>query len=217
MGSLVAFPLLLTSLTSTILIFERLWFWNRISSRQKKLVRAVLESYGQNPQAILAKLKHNNDLPLSRIFLAALTLPEATPEEFRLALESAAEAELPLLQRFQTAFNTIIGIAPLLGLLGTILGLMRTMAALEPGLVGGDRTLNVTGGIDEALVSTAVGLVIAIGTLVFANFFQGLYRRQRAFLQEAGGQLELLYRRQYRHFLQEHRDRFPGDRPRPFP
>jgi biopolymer transport protein ExbB len=215
MASLVALPLLLTSLIATTLIFERLWFWNRITKRQKKLARTVLENYSQNPPSALAQLKQNSDLPLSRIFLAALTLPEATPEEFRLALESAAQGELPLLQRFGSALNTIVGIAPLLGLLGTILGLMRALASLDIGSGGSDRALNVISGIGEALITTAVGLAIAITTLIFANYFQGQYRRQRAFLQEAGGQLELLYRRQYRQFLQQPRDRPPFMQPRP--
>lgn len=213
MGSLVTVPLLLTSLVSTILIFERLWFWNRITRRQRSLVSNVLGIYAQQPQQALAKLKQNTDLPISRILLAALTLPEATPEEFRLALESAAQGELPLLQRFGTALNTIVGIAPLLGLLGTILGLIRALTSLDLGNGSGDRALEVTAGIGEALISTAAGLIIAIGTLIFANFFQGLYRRQRAFLQETGGQLELLYRRQYRQFFQEYRERTQRKQP----
>lgn len=213
MGSLVTVPLLLTSLVSTILIFERLWFWNRITRRQRSLISNVLGIYAQQPQQALAKLKQNTDLPISRILLAALTLPEATPEEFRLALESAAQAELPLLQRFGTALNTIVGIAPLLGLLGTILGLIRALTSLDLGNGSGDSALEVTAGIGEALISTAAGLIIAIGTLIFANFFQSLYRRQRAFLQETGGQLELLYRRQYRQFFQEYRERTQRKQP----
>jgi biopolymer transport protein ExbB len=141
------------------------------------------------------------------MFLAALTLPEATPEEFRLALESAAQGELPLLQRFSSTLNTIVGIAPLLGLLGTILGLVRALRSLEVGTGSTDRALGAIGGIGEALWTTAVGLVIAIFTLIFANYFQGQYRQQRAFFEAAGGQLELLYRRRYRYFLQQPRDR----------
>ncbi|MGD1859333.1 MAG: MotA/TolQ/ExbB proton channel family protein [Leptolyngbyaceae cyanobacterium] len=197
-SSWVVLPLLATSLMATILIFERLWFWRRIFRRQEKIARTVLENYPQQSQTVLTQLKKQADLPLARIFLAALTLPEATPEEFQLALETAAQGEMPLLQRFSTALNTIVGIAPLLGLLGTILGLMQALSSLELGSGGSDRSLSVIAGIGEALITTALGLVIAIVTLVFANYFQSRYRRQRAFIQEAGGQLELLYRRQYR-------------------
>ncbi len=217
LDSWVALPLLATSLVAVTLIFERLWFWRRIASRQRQLARKVLETYGQQPQAMVTYLKKNTDLPLARIFLAALTLPDATPEEFRLALESAAQGELPLLQRFATAFNTIVGIAPLLGLLGTILGLVQALSALDLGSAGGDSSLTVIAGIGEALLTTAVGLVIAIATLIFANYFQSRYRRQRAFIQEAGGQLELLYRRTARHKITRPSDRPHPNAPYPYP
>jgi biopolymer transport protein ExbB len=137
-------------------------------------------------------------LPLARIFLAALSLGEATPEEFTLALESAAQAELPLLKRFQTLFETVIGVAPLLGLLGTVLGLIEVLSSIRLGEGGMASSTGVTLGVGEALVSTAAGLIVAIVTLLFANLFQGLYRRQRAFLQEAAGKLEILHRRHLR-------------------
>lgn len=198
-GGWVMIPLLGVSLVATTLIGERLWFWGRLLRRQEPLIRSVLARYDQSPPAALAQLQQCRDLPTARIFLAALSLSGATPDEFRLALESAAQAEFPLLKRFSTVLETIVGIAPLLGLLGTILGLIQALAAFQPGAaLEGDRALGVTAGIGEALISTAAGLIVAIATLVFANLFQGLYRRQRAFIQETGGQLELLYRRHQR-------------------
>ena len=68
--------------------------------------------------------------------------------------------------------------------------------ALQLGDIGANADL-VTGGISEALVSTAAGLVVAIGTLLFANLFRGLYKRQVALIQEYGGQLEILYETHY--------------------
>ncbi len=112
-------------------------------------------------------------------------------------MESEAQAEIPLLKRFQNIFDTIISLAPLLGLLGTVLGLIGSFASLDLGDVGGSQTANVTGGISEALVSTAAGLVVAIFTLMFANAFRAMYQRQMALIQEYGGELELLYRRHY--------------------
>ena len=129
--------------------------------------------------------------------MTALELEEPNPEEFRLALESEAQAEIPLLKRFNTIFDTIIALAPLLGLLGTVLGLIGSFASLNIGDVGGTKAAGVTSGISEALVSTATGLIVAIFTLVFANTFRGFYQRQMALIQEYGGQLELLYRRRY--------------------
>ncbi|NEQ30596.1 MAG: MotA/TolQ/ExbB proton channel family protein [Leptolyngbya sp. SIO4C5] len=210
LGGVVIWPLLGFSLLATVLILERCWFWWKLLQRQEPVITAVLKAYTSNPQVALTKLKQNLDLPLVRIFLAALSLGQATPEEFRLALETAAQAELPLLKRFNTVFDTIIGVAPLLGLLGTVLGLIEAFASLRLGDVGGVESVGVTAGIGEALISTAAGLIVAIATLLFANLFQGLYRRQRAFMQEAGGRLEILHRRLYRQQLQPPRDQYGG-------
>ncbi|WP_035985612.1 MotA/TolQ/ExbB proton channel family protein [Leptolyngbya sp. KIOST-1] len=197
-GGIVMWPLLLCSLLTLALAVERGWFWLQISRQQRGLVTQVLNTFSQNPQRAIAKLKQHQQLPIARIFLAALSLGDATPEEFRLALESAAQAELPLLKRFQTLFETVVGVAPLLGLLGTVLGLMQVFATLRLGETGGPAASGVTSGVGEALTSTAAGLVVALVALLLANLFQGLYRRQRAFLQEAGGKLEILHRRALR-------------------
>jgi biopolymer transport protein ExbB len=197
-GGVVMWPLLGFSVLAIALIVERVKFWLKVSNRQQRVVREVLNLYRlDNVVGAIDKLKKNIDLPLARIFLSALELEEPTPEEFRLALESEAQAEIPLLKRFQNIFDTIIGLAPLLGLLGTVLGLITSFASLDIGDVGGTKTAGVTAGISEALVSTAAGLIVAIFTLFFANTFRGLYTRQMALFQEYGGQLELLYRRRY--------------------
>ena len=197
-GGVVMFPLLGFSILAIALIVERVTFWMRITKRQHRVVREALNLYRRdNVVSAIDLLKQNPDLPMARIFLAALELEQPNPEEFRLALESEAQAEIPLLKRFNNIFETIISLAPLLGLLGTVLGLIASFASLDIGDVGGSKTAGVTAGISEALVSTASGLVVAIFTLLFANTFRGLYVRQIALIQEYGGQLELLYRRRY--------------------
>ena len=197
LGGVVMWPLLGFSLLAMALILERGAFWFRITQRQDRVVREALSLYKRNPQAAFQRLEQNADLPITRIFLTALELEQPSPEEFRLALESAAQAELPLLKRFNTIFETIISVSPLLGLLGTILGLIGSFASLRVGDLGGTNATGVTAGISEALISTASGLVVAIFTLLFANTFRGLYQRQIALIQEYGGQLELLYRHRY--------------------
>ncbi|MBD2499996.1 MotA/TolQ/ExbB proton channel family protein [Anabaena azotica] len=197
-GGVVMWPLLAASVVAIALIAERIRFWLKVSSRQQIVVRDVLKLYRQgNVVSTIDALRKNADLPIARIFLTALELEEPNPEEFRLALESEAQAEIPLLKRFTTIFDTIISLAPLLGLLGTVLGLITSFASLNLGDVGGTKTAGVTSGISEALVSTAAGLIVAIFTLLFSNTFRGLYQRQMALIQEYGGQLELLYRRRY--------------------
>ncbi|MBW4510702.1 MAG: MotA/TolQ/ExbB proton channel family protein [Scytonematopsis contorta HA4267-MV1] len=197
-GGIVMWPLLGFSIAGVGLIIERIRFWYRVGTRQTAVVREVLKIYRQgNVVSSLDLLQKNADLPIARIFLSALELEEPTPEEFRLALESESQAEIPLLKRFNTLFETIISLAPLLGLLGTVLGLIASFASLNIGDVGGAKATGVTSGISEALVSTATGLIVAIFILMFANTFRGLYTRQIALIQEYGGELELLYRRRY--------------------
>lgn len=195
LGGVVMWPLLGLSILAMALILERIVFWFRLARRQERIVREVLMLYRRNPDTAVLKLEKNIHLPIARIFLAALELEQATPEEFRLALESASQAELPLLKRFNTVFETVISVAPLLGLLGTVLGLINSFSSLRLGDLGGTSTANVSAGISEALISTASGLIVAIFTLLFANMFRGLYLRQMALIQEYGGQLELIYRR----------------------
>lgn len=196
-GGIVAWPLLGFSIAAIALVTERSLFWFKVHRRQSRVVREMLKLYPLKPNTAIRLLKENADLPIARIFLEALELDNPNPEEFRLALESAAQAEIPTLKRFNNAFETIIALSPLLGLLGTVLGLMTAFSSLRLGDVAGTQGAGVTGGISEALVSTVMGLVVAIATLMFANTFRSFYLRQLAMIQEYGGQLELLYRRHY--------------------
>lgn len=195
-GGIVMWPLLVFSILAIALIIERLIFWSRINRRQRGVMQDILNTYRHAPVDVYPKLRQNLNLPIARVFLEALDVEGASPKQFHLALTSAMQAELPHLRRFSTVFSTIITASPLLGLLGTVLGLITSFSALNLGDIATNADV-VTGGISEALVSTAAGLVVAISTLLFANLFRGLYRRQVALIQEYGGQLEILYETHY--------------------
>jgi biopolymer transport protein ExbB len=196
-GGIVMYPLLCFSVLAVALLLERWTFWWKLTNRQPRLVREVMSLYRRNPRAALFKLEQNADLPIARIFLAGLEVNDASPEDFKLAMETAMAAELPLLKRFTTVFDTIITLAPFLGLLGTVLGLIRILGSIDLGDIGGTSTVGVGTGIAEALVSTASGLIVAILTLLISNVFRSLYVRQLSQIQEYGGQLELLHRRRF--------------------
>jgi biopolymer transport protein ExbB len=194
-GGIVSYPLLAFSVLAIAFIIERIIFWMRIKRRQRRIVKEILSVYRSDPFSAIAKLKKNAQLPIARIFLEALELEQPTADEFRLALDSAIQAEIPVLRKFGTLFQTIITASPLLGLLGTILGLIRSFASMDMSSAASTDSAGVMSGLSEALVSTVMGIVVAIVTLLFANTFRGLYQRELAFIQEYGGQLELLYRR----------------------
>ena len=195
-GGVVMFPLLLLSIYSVAIILERSLFWWK-TIRGQKVIKRLLDLYQDDPQLAKTMLARHLDLPIARIFSVALSLKRSTPEKFKLALESAAQAEIPVLKRFNNSLETVIGVAPLLGLLGTVLGLITSLSSLKLGDVESSQAANVTGGIGEALTSTAAGLIVAIATLFFASIFRGLYLQHIALIQEIGGQLELLHLDRY--------------------
>jgi biopolymer transport protein ExbB len=99
-GGIVMVPLFGFSIAVIALAVERFVFWYRVKRRQHSVIRDILKLYPQEPDLAIEKLKRNLDLPVARIFLEALSLKGANPEEFRLALDGAIQAELPLLNDF---------------------------------------------------------------------------------------------------------------------
>jgi biopolymer transport protein ExbB len=193
-GGIVMYPLLLASVIVVTLAIERLIFWSKIGKRQQQLIPTILDLYQQQSPLVFDRLKSAQDLPIARIFIAAISLKNPTPEAFRLAIENEAHAEIPILRRFINIFDSVISLAPLLGLLGTVTGLISSFASLKIGQAGGGSSVNVVGGISEALVSTASGVIVAILASICANLFRGLYQRQLSQIYESTGQLELIHR-----------------------
>jgi len=194
-AGIVGIPLLAFSIVAIALIIERIVFWVKVLRRQDTVVRQGLQLYREDPDLAVEKLKRNVDLPIPRILLEAFSLEDAEPDELALAIDGAIQAEIPVLKRFSNVFDTIVSLSPLLGLLGTVLGLIQSFASLTIGDASSSQTVGVTGGISEALISTAFGLIVALGTLFFANTFRGFYQRQLALIQEYAAEAELLYRR----------------------
>ncbi len=202
-AGIVAVPLLIFSVVAIALVIERGVFWYRVNRRQAKVAKEVLKAYRHDPELAQQRLKRHLNLPLARIFLAAIALEDAEPDELELAISGAIQAEIPVIKRFSNIFDTIIALAPLLGLLGTVLGLIQSFGSIDLGSIGGAESAGVTSGISEALTSTAFGLVVAVFTLFFANICRGFYLRQLALFQEYTAELELVHRRFHRRTLHE--------------
>jgi biopolymer transport protein ExbB len=194
-SGIVAIPLLVFSILSLALIAERCYFWLQLLRQQDRIIKKAFRLLESDWYSAIQLLKKNLKFPMCRIFLEALELEDPTIEEFQIALETAARAEVPVLRRFNTVFDTIVAVAPLLGLLGTVLGLMTSFASLRLGDVSQSDTIGVTGGISEALGSTVLGLIVAIFTLLFSNAFRSFYRRQMSLIEEYSGRLELQFRK----------------------
>jgi len=121
------------------------------------------------------------------------------PEVFHFALESAADEQLSLMKRGDKILEAVIALSPLLGLLGTVLGLITSLANIQLSDLGTSSTAGVTLGISEALISTATGLIVAIFSLAFYRVFQGLWFNQARIFRKAGSDLEIIYRQRWLH------------------
>ncbi|MBW4523003.1 MAG: MotA/TolQ/ExbB proton channel family protein [Scytolyngbya sp. HA4215-MV1] len=196
-GGIAMFPLLILSILSLSTIIERLWFWFKILTKEKETVIRVVETARRDWEAATEVARQANDQPIGRLLYAPLQLYKPDPELFRLALESTADEELAEMRRGDKVLEAVIALAPLLGLLGTVLGLIVSLKSIRLSDIGTASTAGVTTGIGEALVSTASGLIVAIMSLAFYRLFQSFLFSQIKIFRKAGNDLELLYRQKW--------------------
>lgn len=193
-GGPAMWPLLALSILALSVIFERLWFWVRILTQEKEIVDRVLDAARENWQAARDIARQATNQPVGRFLFAPLSLPKADTETFRLALEATAEDELAGMRRGEKLLEAVIALSPLLGLLGTVLGLIQSLGSIRLGDLGTQSAAGVTTGIGESLISTASGLIVAIVSLVFYRLFQSFVVNQVKIFRRAGNDMELLYR-----------------------
>ncbi|BAC07868.1 biopolymer transport ExbB like protein [Thermosynechococcus vestitus BP-1] len=193
-GGLAMWPLLILSILTLGTIFERLWFWGMVLRGETKLAEQILDAARHDWQEALELAANACDQPIGRFLYTPLQLIDTNPEIFRLALEAAADEELSAMRRGEKVLEATITMAPLLGLLGTVLGLISALSSIRLGDIGTPATLGVGLGISEALISTASGLVIAIIALAFQRLFQAFLLQQAQIFRRTGNELELTYR-----------------------
>lgn len=196
-SGLAIWPLLILSVLALGTIFERLWFWGRILRGERRLVDEILAAARRDWDEATRIAQQNTDQPIGRFLFTPLRLANQEPEVFRLALEASADEELNAMRRGDKVLEAVIALAPLLGLLGTVLGLIYSLSEIRIGDIGTSATQGVTLGISQALISTAVGLVVAITALAFYRLFQGFLFNQARIFRRAGNELELNYRQSW--------------------
>jgi biopolymer transport protein ExbB len=193
-GGLAVWPLMLLSVLAIGTIFERLWFWSSILKDERKTAGQVLEASRRDWDEATHLARQVSNRPIGRFLHTPLRLANKEPEVFRLALEASADEELNAMRRGDKLLEAVIALSPLLGLLGTVLGLIGSLSAIRLGDIGSSSTSTVTLGISEALISTAFGLIVAIVSLAFYRLFQGLVTNQARIFRRTGNELELNYR-----------------------
>lgn len=187
-GGLIMWPLLVLSFVAIAVLIERALWWNsaRKARNQQHLAQAYAALSAGDEETALRLARNSRD-PRLRVIAYGL---EHLDLDISIAAEVRAEEELKSARRFLSVFDTVITIAPLLGLLGTVTGIMHSFK-----FVGADQDLavnKVSGGIGEALIATAFGLGIAIVALIPFNFLGNYAEELRAELESVGKNLRLL-------------------------
>jgi biopolymer transport protein ExbB len=177
---------------------ERLIFWWRILRQETKTAENILAIARKDLRLAAELSEQSSQFPIGRFLNAPLVLENPDPELFRLALESTADEELMEMLKGEKMLEAIITLAPLLGLLGTVTGLIISFSSLKLGDVAANtRSGSLTQGIGEALITTATGLIIAIFTSAFHRLFLSLHDQQTKLFMKFGNQLELIYRQHW--------------------
>jgi biopolymer transport protein ExbB len=198
-GGPVMIPLLGLSVATFACALERAWFWLRLLSQEKRIVHDVLQAAHHSLEEAATIAAYAKDQPVGRFLLTPLLLHRPTPETFHLGLEAAADKEFVKMRKSDRLFESVVAIAPLLGLLGTVTGLIQTFGSLQ---IGGSSNAaaatasatNAAAGIAEALITTATGMIVAIIALMFFRIFVALQAQQIDYFTEVGNELELIYR-----------------------
>ncbi len=189
-GGPVMYPILVCALVAVAVVGERAFWWLRESSRRDpgklEQILAALEN-GDVPAA--SKIAENSTDPVIRMIRNGLQHANTSLQG---ALELGAGIELERAGRFLWVMDTLVTLAPLLGLLGTVTGLMRAFLSVGSAELS---VVSVTGGIGEALIATACGLGIAIFSVVPFNFFTGRMARLQFELEAAATNVEVMVHR----------------------
>jgi biopolymer transport protein ExbB len=131
--------------------------------------------------------------PVASVLLVALEKHKEERAEVKEAMETAASAQLFLLEKYTNVLSTIAGVAPLIGFLGTVTGMIQAFMKIQA--LGGNVNADVlAGGIWEAMVTTAAGLSVGIPSLIFYNYFVGRMQKMAFEMERGSAQvLDLLY------------------------
>ncbi len=188
-GGPVMYPLLACSFIVLTVVIERAIFWVRIGfERNRPLVDEVLELCRRGDwEAVRQKTKGCRD------FVVRILVSGILHREFSMlkAMEAAAADEVQRMRRFMTVLDTMITVAPLFGIFGTVTGIITSFEML--GASGIERPEAVTAGVAEALITTAAGLAIAIFTIFPYNYFNAKVHLATLDMEKYATSLEIVY------------------------
>jgi biopolymer transport protein ExbB len=170
-GGWLMVPILLCSVAAVAIIIERLWYLRKKRIAPPQLVAQVQQALARKELTADQIAAVGKTSPLGRILAVGLLNMERDREVMKDAIEEVGRHIVHELGRYLNTLGTIAAITPLLGLLGTVIGMIQVFAAITSFGVGDPTVL--AGGISQALITTAAGLSIGIPALMFHRYFRG--------------------------------------------
>lgn len=182
-GGWVMLPLLVCSLVSVTIIIERMLFFKRMTTSGKP--DQLLKLVRHNKMAEALDLAKQSPLPIMKVLSAGIHHLHEAGE----AMEAAGIDEIVNMRRGLPVLDTIITLSPLLGLLGTIIGMISSFHIMAATGMGQPHA--VTGGVAEALIATAAGISVAVLTLIPHNYFLARIEKETAAIETYATRLEI--------------------------
>lgn len=181
------YPLIICSILMIALILERILILRKEAPDVESVYEDIKENYQPGADARKAiEISRPQGIP-GRVFARGLLNSKKDADAIEMAMELEATGETPTLESNLAIIKTIINIAPLLGLLGTIAGMIASFRAASQ--VGLSNPTQILGGISEALISTATGITLAVVGFIFHNYFSNRVRRSIEDIEYFGAEL----------------------------
>lgn len=181
-GGVLVGPILLCSVVALAIFLERIIRFYRLRSRGEGLAEKVSRHLDVDNEIAAREDSRNSDSPMGRILSQALEVKDQDRETLETVIVHATEKEVRDLSRYLQALATIANIAPLLGLLGTVLGMIKAFMVIQE--MGGKVNAAVlAGGIWEAMLTTALGLSVALPTMIAHSYLVAQVDQYEARLQ----------------------------------
>jgi len=169
-GGPLMWPIFICSIMSLAIILERFFVLSHSKINAQSLLNKIIEYVKHNRIKEALEECEKKSSPVSRILKAGIIKYDRTKDQMKESIEDASLYEIPILEKRMTALATIAHISPLLGLLGTVTGMVGAFQAIHKvGISGPVSPADLAAGIWEALLTTVFGLMVAIPTYVFYN------------------------------------------------
>ncbi len=169
-GGPIMVPIIACSIVAFAVAVERFLTLRRARINTREFMAAIRTVLRQNNIAEAIKLCEQTPGPIARILKAGMLKHGRRRRDIREAIEDAGQLEIPSLERYLGVLATVASVSPLLGLLGTVAGMIKAFGEIKAKM-GVVNPSDLAGGIENALITTAAGLVVAIPTLVLYNYF----------------------------------------------